>query len=139
MEPVRMELALLMNTMSKKFATPTTLTSTVFFICIAGLFVFGQDVRAQSATPGMTADDVFKYFGYVSVGLSALTVAVAAVFTIWRKSALAEWKELAETRKGKNAELQLEIAELQKDLERANTELERLEKLNLRLQDDRKV
>jgi hypothetical protein len=103
----------------------------------AALFVFGQDASAQ-VTQSVTADDVFKYFGYIAVGVSALAVATAAVFTTLRKSALTEWKELAESRKGKIVEQALEIVKKDGTIARLESENEELEKKNLRLQDNRK-
>jgi hypothetical protein len=123
--------------MTRTLAKPAALITAVFIICITALFVFGQDASAQ-VTQSVTADDVFKYFGYIAVGVSALAVATAAVFTTLRKSALTEWKELAESRKGKIVEQALEIVKKDGTIARLESENEELEKKNLRLQDNRK-
>ena len=136
-----------MTEMIGKLARTPVLYLLVFAACAAALALMGEtaQVRAQSGPPAQqgggatyTMDDAFKFFGYIAVGLSALTAATAAVFVAMRKSALAEWKELAESRKGKIAELQLEIEHKRSRISNLEHENEELEKKNLRLQDDRK-
>lgn len=128
----------LLTDMSRKFGTPAILSSTTIALSVVALFIFSRDVHAQNQSQSITADEVFKYFGYVSVGISALAVATAAVFTTLRKSALTEWKELAESRKGKLAEMALDNERKDKRIAHLEALNEELEKMNFRLQDRKK-
>ena len=131
---------------------PTKMISTPI-ASVAGILMFfwlATLVFAQSQTalvgPGETSlEDVFRYAGWLVVILGILAIAAAAIFNAWRKAALNEWKELAEARKGKLVEKELEIskkdawiAEKDTQIRRLERQNEDLEKKNLRLQDETK-
>jgi hypothetical protein len=119
--------------MQKTITKPTFLAFATLLVCLFALVVFAD--QSSSAPTIDPSESFFKWFGYVGVTLSALGLAVAAIYAAWKKQALTEAKELAQTRKEKLIEAERDKAKLlarNLELERENEELE---KKNLRLQD----
>jgi hypothetical protein len=114
-----------------KLIISTPMLAALALLCF---FLLANVVFAEGVTP--PAPDDFTYWaGRVAIIVAIVAIAVAAVYNAFRKASIAEWKELAEARKGKLMEKELEVQEKNRrirDLEREN---EDLEKKNFRLQE----
>ncbi len=109
-------------------------------VCVCALAIFGQQQQAQNLqNPDTSSTDAFfRYFGYISVSISAMALAVAAIYGSWKKQALNEAIQLAATRKERNDELRIELARIQLESSKWQNLAEDLEKKNLRLQDEKR-
>ena len=110
-------------------------------VAVIAFFYLATMVFAQgggSVAERTSLEDVFRYVGWFLLVFAVLAIAAGTVYNTIRKAAMNEWKELAEARKGKLTEKELENEKLRarvKDLEFDN---ESLEKKNLRLQNETK-
>src|SRR4051812_12909006 len=117
--------------MTRTISRPVVTTLATLIAAFCALSVPGQD-------NGQNVNAVFfQNVGYIVGLLTLLTLAVAAIYGAWKKQALAEASSLAATRKEKIAELERDNATLKLRVNELERESERLEKKNLRLQDDR--
>jgi hypothetical protein len=98
--------------------------------------VFGQVLPVPGDTGKTSIEDVFRYGGWTLIIVALIGIAVAAIYNTFRKASITEWKELAEARKGKLVEKELENTTLQARVRQLERENEDLEKKNLRLQDE---
>jgi hypothetical protein len=117
--------------MSRTISKPAVTTLATLIAAFCALTVPGQDT-VQTAN-----DAFFRNVGYIVGLLTLLTLAVAAIYGAWKKQALAEASSLAATRKEMIAELERDKATLKLRVNELERENERLEKKNLRLQDER--
>lgn len=116
--------------MTRTISKPAVSTFATIIVAIFTLTVLGQDT-------GQTQTDLlFRNVGYVLVGLSLTSLAVAAIYGAWKKQALVEAVSLAATRKEKLIECERDVAKKDLRISELERENERLEKKNLRLQDE---
>jgi hypothetical protein len=121
-----------------KLIISTPMLAALALLCFFGLaeVVYAQVLPVPGGTEHQTSvEDLFRYGGWTLIVVSLLGIAAAAIYNALRKAAFTEVKELAEVRKGKLMEKELEIQEKDRrirDLEREN---EDLEKKNFRLQE----
>lgn len=106
-------------------------------IAVSFFFWLSTAVFAESQPAPASGDDLTYLAGRVAIIVAIIAIAVAAVYNAFRKASIAEWKELAEARKGKLVETELENAQLRARVRNLEDENENLEKKNLRLQDGR--
>lgn len=117
--------------MTRTISKPIVSLFATIMLAFYSLTVLGQD-------GGQTQSDLlFRNISYIVVGLTLLSLAVAAVYGAWKKQALAEATSLAATRKEKIIEFERDIAKRDLRITELERENERLEKKNLRLQDER--
>jgi hypothetical protein len=118
-------------------STPLIAAGVLIAFCWLATVVFGQVLPVPGDTVGKTSiEDVFRYGGWTLIIVALLGIAVAAIYNTFRKASITEWKELAEARKGKLIEKELENTNLQARVRQLERENEDLEKKNLRLQDE---
>lgn len=119
-----------------KLLTSTPLLAAVALLSLFGLaeVVFAQvlPVPGQGQT---SVEDLFRYGGWTLIIVALLGIAVAAIYNTFRKASITEWKELAEARKGKLMEKELELQEKDRRVRELERENEDLEKKNFRLQE----
>jgi hypothetical protein len=121
-----------------KILTSTPMLAAIALLCLFGLaeVVYSQVLPIPGGGEHQTSvEDLFRYGGWTLIVVALLGIAVAAIYNTFRKASITEWKELAEARKGKLMEKQLEVTNLEARVRGLERENEDLEKKNLRLQE----
>src|SRR6185369_12289499 len=88
---------------------------------------FAQVLPVPGEATKTTVEDLFRYGGWTLIILALIGIAVAAIYNTFRKASITEWKELAEARKGKLAEREIDLEKKDRrirELERENEDLE---------------